>query len=78
MVPCSGTGRTQSTQPMWRELGRLAGLYVYGQRDRQFARQAALQAFAAFSAWAGDNTESWMSIRNSAVAGRSSSRGKTS
>jgi heme oxygenase len=71
-------GHGERTQPMWRELGRLADLYVLVQRDRQLARQAALQAFAAFSAWAGDNAESWMSIRDSAVAGCSPSRGKTS
>jgi heme oxygenase (biliverdin-IX-beta and delta-forming) len=46
-------GRGDRTQRMWRDLGRLADRYVSGGHDRQLARQAALQAFAAFSTWAG-------------------------
>ena len=45
-------GRGGRTQPMWRDLGRLADLYVTGQQGRQLARQTAIQAFAAFSTWA--------------------------
>jgi heme oxygenase (biliverdin-IX-beta and delta-forming) len=45
-------GRGDRTQPMWRDLGRLADLYVSSQQGRQLARQTALQAFAAFSTWA--------------------------
>jgi heme oxygenase (biliverdin-IX-beta and delta-forming) len=44
-------GHGDRTQPMWRELGRLADRYAAD--DDQLARQAALQAFAAFTAWAG-------------------------
>ena len=46
-------GHGDRTQPMWRDLGKLADCYAGGDRDGQLARQAALQAFAAFSAWAG-------------------------
>ena len=45
-------GRGDRTQPMWRDLGRLADLYVSSQQGRQLARQTAIQAFAAFSTWA--------------------------
>ncbi len=45
-------GRGGRTQPMWRDLGRLADLYVTGPQGRQLARQTAIQAFAAFSTWA--------------------------
>jgi heme oxygenase (biliverdin-IX-beta and delta-forming) len=45
-------GHGDRTQPMWRDLGRLADRYADGQRDSQLARQAALQVFAAFSTWA--------------------------
>ena len=45
-------GRGDRTQPMWRDLGRLADLYVTSQQGRQLARQTAIQAFAAFSTWA--------------------------
>jgi len=47
-------GHGDRTQPMWRDLGRLADLYVNSEQGRQLARQAATQAFAAFSAWAAD------------------------
>ena len=46
-------GHGDRTQPMWRDLGRLADRYAGGKHDGRLARQAALQAFAAFSAWAG-------------------------
>ena len=49
-------GRGDRTQPMWRDLGRLADLYVSSQQSRQLARQTALQAFAAFSSWASQRT----------------------
>jgi len=52
-------GHGDRTQPMWRELGRLADRHVHGKRDSQLARQAALQAFAAFSAWAAGSAGSW-------------------
>ena len=45
-------GHGDRTQPMWRDLGRLADLYVSSQQGRQLARQTAIQAFAAFSTWA--------------------------
>jgi heme oxygenase len=45
-------GHGDRTQPMWRDLGLLADCYAGGKQDRQLARQAALQAFAAFSTWA--------------------------
>ena len=45
-------GRGDRTQPMWRDLGRLADLYVTSQQGRQLARQTAIQAFATFSTWA--------------------------
>jgi heme oxygenase (biliverdin-IX-beta and delta-forming) len=45
-------GRGDRTQPMWRDLGHLADRYVGDKLDRQLARQTAIQAFAAFSAWA--------------------------
>ncbi len=45
-------GHGDRTQPMWRDLGRLADLYVTSQQGRQFARQTAIQTFAAFSTWA--------------------------
>ena len=44
-------GHGDRTQPMWRDLGRLADRYVKTKRDTQLAQQAALQAFAAFSTW---------------------------
>ena len=37
---------------MWRDLGRLADLYVNSKHDRRLAQQTAIQAFAAFSTWA--------------------------
>ncbi len=49
-------GRGDRTQRMWRDLGRLADRYVT-RHDRQFARQAALQAFAVFSTWAGSREQ---------------------
>jgi heme oxygenase len=45
-------GHGDRTQPMWRELGQLADRYVNNKQDGQLARQAAIQAFAAFSTWA--------------------------
>jgi len=71
-------GHGDRTQPMWRELGQLADRYVHGERDRQLARQAAIQAFAAFSMWAGGHAGSWVNIRDSAVGGCSPGGGKTS
>ena len=50
-------GRGDRTQPMWRDLGRLADLYVNSEHDRQLAQQTATQAFAAFSTWAGNHGE---------------------
>ena len=50
-------GHGDRTQPMWRDLGRLADLYVMSEQGRQFAQQTAIQAFAAFSTWAANNTE---------------------
>ena len=47
-------GHGDRTQPMWRDLGRLADLYVNSEQGRQLARRTAIQAFAAFSAWAAD------------------------
>jgi heme oxygenase len=44
-------GHGDRTQPMWRDLGRLADQYVTTKHDRQLAQQTAMQAFAAFSAW---------------------------
>jgi heme oxygenase len=49
-------GRGDRTQPMWRDLGRLADLYVSSQQGRQLARHTAIQAFAAFSTWAANRT----------------------
>ena len=46
-------GHGDRTQPMWRELGRLADRYVKTKQDTQLAQQTASQAFAAFSTWAG-------------------------
>lgn len=46
-------GHGDRTRPMWRDLGRLADRYAGGTYDSQLARQAALQAFAAFTTWAG-------------------------
>ena len=54
-------GHSDRTQPMWRDLGRLADLYIRSRQDRRLARQAAIQAFAAFSTWAGDNAGIWLS-----------------
>jgi heme oxygenase (biliverdin-IX-beta and delta-forming) len=45
-------GHGDRTRPMWRDLSRLADLYVSSQQGRQLARQTAIQAFAAFSTWA--------------------------
>ncbi len=45
-------GRGDRTQPMWRDLGRLADRYVMSKQETQLARQTAIQAFAAFSTWA--------------------------
>ena len=44
-------GHGDRTQPMWRDLGRLADQYVTTKHDRQLAQQTAMQAFAAFSTW---------------------------
>jgi heme oxygenase (biliverdin-IX-beta and delta-forming) len=44
-------GHGDCTQPMWRDLGRLADQYVTTRRDRQLAQQTAMQVFAAFSTW---------------------------
>ena len=44
-------GHGDRTQPMWRDLGRLADQYVTTKHDRQLAQQTAMQAFAAFIAW---------------------------
>ena len=48
-------GHGDRTQPMWRDLGRLADLYVNSKHDRQLAQQTAIQAFAAFSTWAANH-----------------------
>lgn len=53
-------GHGDRTQPMWRDLGRLADLYVRSRQGRRLARQAAIGAFAAFSTWAGDNAGIWL------------------
>lgn len=45
-------GHGDRTQPMWRDLGWLADLYVNSKHDRQLAQQTAIQVFAAFSTWA--------------------------
>ena len=45
-------GHGDRTQPMWRDLGRLADRYVKSKHDTQLAQQTAIQAFAAFSTWA--------------------------
>jgi len=45
-------GHGDRTRPMWRDLGQLADRYVNNKQDSQLARQAAIQAFAAFSTWA--------------------------
>ncbi len=45
-------GRGARTQPMWRDLGRLADQYVNSRQDTRLAEQTAIQAFAAFSTWA--------------------------
>ena len=42
-------GHGDRTQPMWRELGWLADLYVSSTQGRQLAQQTAIEAFAAFS-----------------------------
>jgi heme oxygenase len=47
-------GHGDRTQPMWRDLGQLADRHVSSTQDTQLAQQAAIQAFAAFSTWAGD------------------------
>ena len=39
---------------MWRDLGQIADRYVTGQQDAQLAQEAAIQAFTAFSTWAGN------------------------
>jgi heme oxygenase len=44
-------GHGDRTQPMWRDLGRLADQYVTTRHDRQLAQRTAMQVFAAFSAW---------------------------
>jgi heme oxygenase len=44
-------GHGDRTQPMWRDLGRLADQYVTTKHDRQLAEQTAMQAFAVFSTW---------------------------
>jgi hypothetical protein len=41
----------------WRDLGRLADLYVNSEHDRQLALRTAIQAFAAFSTWAVNHGE---------------------
>jgi hypothetical protein len=41
----------------WRDLGRLADLYVNSEHDRQLVLRTAIQAFAAFSTWAGNHGE---------------------
>ena len=51
-------GHRDRTQPMWRDLGRLADLYVNGKQGRQLAQQTAIGAFAAFSRWAANNATS--------------------
>ena len=50
-------GHGDRTQPMWRDLGRLADLHVSSTRGRQLAQQTALQAFATFSRWAAGNAQ---------------------
>ena len=44
-------GHGDRTQPMWRDLGRLADRYVETKQDTQLAQRTAIQAFAAFSRW---------------------------
>lgn len=46
-------GHGDRTQPMWRDLGRVADRYVRSNQETQLAQQSAIQAFAAFSTWAG-------------------------
>ena len=50
-------GHGDRTQPMWRELGRLADLYVSGRQGRQLARQTAIDVFATFTRWAASNAQ---------------------
>lgn len=50
-------GHGDRTQPLWRDLGRLADLYVDGEPGRQLARQTAIGVFAAFSRWAASHGE---------------------
>ena len=61
-------GHGDRTQPMWRDLGRLADLYIRSRQDRRLARQAAIQAFAAFSTWADDNAGIRLSTVNAGHA----------
>ena len=56
-------GHGDRTQPMWRDLGRLADLYVESKQGRQFAQQTAIRAFAAFTRWAASNGETQLSVR---------------
>jgi heme oxygenase (biliverdin-IX-beta and delta-forming) len=57
-------GRGDRTQPMWRDLGRLADRYVDSKQDSQLAHQTAIQAFAAFGTWAADNGKTQLNIRS--------------
>ena len=47
-------GHGDRTQPMWRDLGQIADRYVTSQHDAQLAQETAIQAFTAFSTWAGN------------------------
>jgi heme oxygenase (biliverdin-IX-beta and delta-forming) len=47
-------GHGNRTQPMWRDLGKLADQYVTTKHDRHLAQQTAMQAFAVFSTWCTD------------------------
>ena len=51
-------GHGDRTQPMWRDLGRLADLYVNSTHGRQLAQQTAIGAFTAFSTWTANNATS--------------------